>query len=244
MSIVVGLSGQAITVVDIITAALRLLQVKSPDVDLTADEIHDGLEALNMMVDGWSNESLMIHHISKETFQTTDNTQSYTLGYGAVWNTDRPINVEAMTVSISGTDWPVKQLAYDDYASIRLKSLHSNFPRFFYVDEGVQFSTVYIYPVPANPAPTVTLYMRKALETFINPTEVIILPRGYLRALKYNLACELAPEYQTNAGEAVIKAAMTSKADLKRNNHRMITLQTDLTALTSGHPRYNIYSDQ
>jgi len=244
MSIVVGLTGQAITVVDIITAALRLLQVKSPDVDLSAEEINDGFQALNMMVDGWSNESLMLHHISKETFATVDNQQSYTLGYGAVWNTDRPINVEAMTVSISGTDWPVQQLAYDDYASIRLKSLHSNFARFFYVDEGVQFSTVYIYPVPANPPPPVTLYMRKALAQFINPTEEIILPRGYLRALKYNLACELAPEYQTNAGEAVIKAAMTSKADLKRNNHRMITLQTDVTALTSRHPRYNIYSDQ
>jgi len=186
----------------------------------------------------------MLHHISKETFATTDNQDSYTIGYGAVWNTDRPINVEAMTVSINGSDYPVTQLAYDDYAAIRLKSYHSNFPQYFYVDEGVQFSTAYIYPVPASPAPSITLYMRKALSQFLNPTEEIILPRGYLRALKYNLACELAPEYQTNAGEAVIKAAMTSKADLKRTNHRMLTLQSDVSLLTGNLRSYNIYSNQ
>lgn len=227
-----------------ISAALRLLQVNSPDINLTNEEIHDGLEAFNMMIDGWSNESLMLHHISKETFSTIANQASYTIGYGANFNTERPISVEMMTVSISGTDWPVKQLAYDDYSAIRLKTLQSNYPQYFYVDEGADSSTIYLYPVPVSPAPTITLYMRKPLPTFTSAYEEIILPKGYLRALKYNLAMELAPEYQTDPGQVVTRIATTSKADLKRTNVRAITTQTDLVPLSSTRPRYNIYSDR
>jgi hypothetical protein len=244
MSIVVGSLGSVITVADIINAALRLLQVNNPDTALTNDEVHDGLEAINMMIDGWSNESLMLHHISKETFQTIAGQASYTIGYSAQFNTARPISIEAMTVNISTTDWPVKQLAFDDYAMIRLKTLQSNYPQYFYVDEGADLSTIYLYPVPVSPAPLITLYMRKPLPTFTSAFEEIILPKGYLRALKYNLAVELAPEYQTDPGQVVTRTAITSKADLKRTNVRAITTQTDLVPLSSTRPRYNIYSDR
>jgi hypothetical protein len=243
MSIVVSLSGQAITVADMIKASLRVLQVQSPDVDLTAEEYQNGLQALNMMIDGWSNESMMLHHISKETFQTVANTPSYTIGYGAVFNTDRPIAIEAMTVSVSGTDCPVEQMAYDDYAAIGQKTLTTNFPQYFYVDEGVQFSTLHLWPVPASPPPEITLYMRKPLGTFTDVTEQIILPRGYLRAFKFNLAVEMAPEFQTNPGDYVVKMAMTSKADLKRTNHRAITMQPDI-GLTGLGTSYNINTNR
>ena len=38
----------------IIDGAFRLLQVKSSDVIITADEANDALEALNQMIDSWS----------------------------------------------------------------------------------------------------------------------------------------------------------------------------------------------
>ena len=49
----------------IINGALRLLQVASSDVILTADESNDALEALNQMIDGWSNDSLMLYHVER-----------------------------------------------------------------------------------------------------------------------------------------------------------------------------------
>lgn len=230
----------ATTALDIINAALRLLQVKNDDVVLTASEANDALEALNMMIDGWSNESLMLSHITKESFVLTPNQVTYSLGLGGDFNTDRPVNIEAATITINGADFSVQQMAYDDWAAIRLKSLTTGYTEYFYVDETFPLSTVYLYPV-SNIASTLTLYSRKPFTTFDNLTDELILPKGYARAMKYQLACELASEYQTTAGQDVQTLAMTARAGLKRTNKRSITQQVDPALMASGQPRFNIF---
>ena len=77
---------------------------------------------------------------------------------------------------------------------------------------------MYVYPVPT-----------KALEWhFISVTELmsvpslstdIYMPPGYLRAFKYNLACEIANEFGVEPAPNVARIAMTSKRNLKRINN-------------------------
>jgi hypothetical protein len=77
---------------------------------------------------------------------------------------------------------------------------------------------MYVYPVPT-----------KALEWhFISVTELdqpatlsttIAFPPGYLRAFKYNLACEFAAEFGVEPSPSVQRIAMTSKRNLKRINN-------------------------
>jgi hypothetical protein len=228
------------TALDIINASLRLLQVKNDDVVLTASEANDALEALNMMIDGWSNESLMLSHITKESFTLTPNQVSYSLGLGGDFNTDRPVSVEAATITINGADFPVQQMAFDDWSAIRLKSLATGYTEYFYVDETFPLSTVYLYPI-STIASTLTLYSRKPFVGFANLTDQITLPPGYTRAMKYQLACEIASEYQTTAGQDVQTLAMTARAGLKRVNKRPITTQVDPALMASGQQRFNIY---
>jgi hypothetical protein len=247
MSLVVTTSSRITTVNDIVNGALRLLQVKSPDVDLTADEATDALEALNFMIDGWSNESFVLYHVTKEDFQLVANQQVYTIGAGGNFNTSRPIAIEQATIKISTTDWPIASLAYDDWAMIRLKSLVANYAQYLYLDNTYPLGNVYFYPIPtltAGVVPPITLYMRKPLDTFDRLTQELNLPKGYSRALKYNLAVELAPEYQTDPGAVVTKIALSSKADLKRTNNRATTLQLDPALFSTKQTRYNIYSDK
>ena len=231
------------TAMDIINSALRVLQVKASDVVLTASEANDALDCFNTMIDSWSTESLMLYHITKETFNITAGVNPYTFGTGGSFNSNRPVEIEQATVSVGGTDQPIKIVAYDDYAAILLKSLTAGYPQELYVDADYPLSTLYFYPAP-NINTTVTLYSRKALTQFANLTSTFLLPPGYARALKYCLACEIAPEYQTTAGADVLKLAAAAKSNIKRVNKRVMTMQIDPMLVSGRAIRFNIYSGQ
>jgi len=229
----------------IINGALRLLQVSSTDVVLTSDEANDALESLNQMIDGWSNESLMLYHVKLEQFTCIPAHNPHTIGVNGDFNTSVPIHIEAATVTVNGVDYPIIQIDYDDYAVIKLKTLQNVYPEYMYFDRNSPIlGNVYMYPVPST-ASTINLYSRKALTQFSSLTDSIDLPVGYAKALKYSLAVELAPEYQVSAGADVIQLAIASKANLKRTNRRPLTLQIDPAALAvSGKRRFNIYTGQ
>jgi hypothetical protein len=231
------------TVLKIINGALRALQVKSSDVTLTSDELNDAMEALNMMLDGWSNESLMMYHMLSESFTLVPGQSAYTIGIGGDFNTERPISIESATIKVNGVDWPVATMAYDDWSAIRLKTLTTSFVEYLYLDNTYPLGTVNLYPVPSN-AYSLTLYSRKPFTQFTSLTDPLDLPPGYARALKFGLAIEIAPEFQTTAGDDVKKLYMAAKAALKRTNKRPITSQIDPALLATNQKRFNIYKGQ
>ena len=226
------------TALDIINSSLRLLQVANPDTILTDDEANDALDALNLMLGGWSNESMMLHHIVKEPFVLVPNQASYTIGIGGNFNTTRPQNIESATIFVNGVDFPVQGMAFDDWGAIKLKTLATGYTEYYYLDQTFPLSTLYLYPV-STLASTLTLYSRKPFTEFSSLTATFSLPPGYARALKYGLAIELASEYQTSAGADILGLFMAAKAGLKRTNKRPLTLQVD-PAFLSGRPTFNI----
>jgi hypothetical protein len=143
MTIVVNYT-KATTALDIINGSLRLLQVLNSDITLTASEANSALEALNMMIDSWSNESLMLNHVTKEAFTLVPNQVSYSMGIGGDFNIVRPISVEGATITVNGAEFAVSQMAFDDWLAIRLKSLATSYTEYMYVDETypfIQFQT-------------------------------------------------------------------------------------------------------
>ena len=241
MTFVVQTSFKQTTVYDIVMGALRLLQVASPDVTIGDDEANDALSALNQMVDSFSNESLLLHHITQETFTLVPNLAVHRIGIGGDFDTQRPLSIEAATINVSGTDWPIKLFQFDDWAAIRLKTLNSNYTQYLYMDDTYPLANVFMYPI-APTANLITLYCKKPLTPFCSLQIQVIFPPGYERMLKYTLACELAPEYQTEAGANVEKLAQAAKAAIKRTNKRPLTNQVDPALLgPEGGNRFNIY---
>ena len=69
----------------------------------------------------------------------------------------------------------------------------------------------------------------------------LVLPPGYLRAFKYNLACEIAPEFGVEPSATVQRIAMTSKRNLKRINNPNDVMSMPYP-LVGARQKYNIYS--
>ena len=106
--------GQLYTANDLVRAAMRLIQVSSVDTDLTANELKDGIESLNRMLDSWSADELMLYQNTRETFPLSSGTNPYTIGLGAIWNTIRPSRIiDAYFTIYTGSipvDYPHQQI--------------------------------------------------------------------------------------------------------------------------------------
>jgi len=99
---------------------------------------------------------------------------------------------------------------------------------------------MYIYPVPT-----------KTLEWhFISVTELdqpatlatsLIIPPGYLRAFRFNLACEIAAEFGVEPPPSVQRIAMSSKRNIKRINNPddVMSLPYSIVATRQ---RFNIFA--
>jgi hypothetical protein len=66
-------------------------------------------------------------------------------------------------------------------------------------------------------------------------------PPGYLRAFRYNLACEIAPEFGVEPSPTVSRLAMTSKRNLKRINNPDDVMSMPYS-IVGTRQRFNIYA--
>ena len=245
--------GQMYTANDIIRAAMRLIQVSAVDTDLTASELQDGLESLNRMLDSWSADELTLYQVIREQFPLAQGENPYTIGYGGTFNTSRPMKiVDAYLVLNNGSipvSYPMQVLGYDDYNSIRLKTLSTNFPNYLYYQPSFPIGEIYIYPVfaPNDPATQGPAYINitswKPLDMILDPTAYMQYPPGYWEAVVFNLAVRIAEEYQFDIRPTTVQLAVSALKRVKRLNQRTVTLQTDVSLMNTSQLRYNIYSD-
>jgi len=244
--------GQLYTGYDIILAAMRLIQVSAVDVDLTASELKDGLESLNRMLDSWSLDELMLYEVKREQFPLYPNTNPYSIGIGATWNTVRPSKIVGAYLTLTNgsipVDYPMQVIQYDDYNDIRLKTLQTNFPGYLYYQPSFPIGQCYIYPIYANngasTAPgTITLTSWKPFSMILDPSDPIQLPPGYWEAIVFNLATRIAEEYQFDIRPTTVAIGTAALIRLKRMNQRTNTLQTDVALMNTSQMRYNIFSD-
>jgi hypothetical protein len=69
----------------------------------------------------------------------------------------------------------------------------------------------------------------------------LFFPTGYLRAFRYNLATEMAPEFGTEPSPQVSRIAMTSKRNLKRINNPNDIMAMPYSIVAT-RQRFNVYA--
>lgn len=197
----------------IIKSAMRRAGILTGNENPTAEEAADGLEMLNDMLASWSNDSMVIYARTLENFPVSGGVASYTIGPGATFDTVRPVKIVSAFIRIGTLDYPLQIINDETYADIGMKSING-IPQALNFDNNYPVVTIKLYG-PPDASYTLFLLSEKQLTQFTLDDNVD-LPPGWRRALIYNLALELAPEYGQPASQEVVSVARESKGEIRR----------------------------
>ena len=201
---------------DLIRATLRLIGAISSSETPAADESTDALEALNLMLGSWGASRFLSASTGKVTHSCNGST-SYTIGVSGDINTTRPTAIYNAFWSIGGLDYPLSILDYSDYENIGIKTI-GGIPEYIVLKPDNPLSTIFLFPVPANG--TLTLdNIRPA--TDLTLADDLPYPPEWIRALKFNLAIEIAPEFGFTVSPELAVLAKESKEVVMRS---MVTI--------------------
>ena len=201
----------------LIKGALRLCGVRIP----TTDELDESLEALNQMLNLWNAERIMVYAVTKESF-TIPLSGSCTIGTGGTLDTARPQKLlDAYIRDTDNTDWPVDVgMTQDEYNSIADKTETGRPTKIYYSSE-YPLGKIYFNLVPEE-AETFILDSWKQITEFATLATTITLPKEYEKALRFNLALDLAPEHGVVLDKTVIQQAVLGKTMIENFNAPLV----------------------
>ena len=228
---------------DQINGALRLLGVLAEGETPTAAMSQDALTALNQMIDSWNTERLSVFSTQDQVFEWPPYLLSRTLGPSGDFVGNRPILFDDSTYfkdPASGISYGIKFINQQQYDGIAVKTVTSTYPQVIWVNMTYPNVEMYVYPKPTK----VLEWHFVSVEELSKPAYLatnLTFPPGYLRAFKYNLACEIAPEFGVEPSPQVQRIAMTSKRDLKRVNNPDDIMSLPYS-IVGTRQRYNIFA--
>lgn len=132
-------------------------------------------------------------------------------------------NSNGQPIANGGLDYQVAILALENYNQIGLKTLNGPWPKALYYNPNADSGNVFVWPNPAQGE--MHMFSSTIFSNFESLTDDIVLPQGYVMALRWNLALRLMPMYgkTSQAQIAMITGfAQEAKATVKRNNMQPI----------------------
>jgi hypothetical protein len=135
---------------------------------------------------------------------------------------ERPLRITNAFTRITtnggtGLDYQIEIVNRDKYTSIGLKGLNGPWPIMCYYDATYPLGNLYFYQNPSQ-AGQLHLWTDTLFTNFQHVTQAIDLPQGFARAIKKNLALELAPEYGKIPSALLLRQAAESKTSIKSLN--------------------------
>jgi hypothetical protein len=228
---------------DQINGALRLLGVLAEGETPSAATSQDALFALNQMIDSWGTEKLSTFTTQEQVFSWLPGLISQTLGPSGDFVGDRPVLMDDATYFVdasTGISYGIKLINQQQYDGIAVKTVTSTFPQVMWINTNYPNIDMHVYPVPTK----VLEWHFISAAQLTQPATIatpLYFPPGYLRAFRYNLACELAPEFGVEPSATVSRIAMYSKRNLKRINNPDDIMSIPY-AIVSTRQRFNIFA--
>lgn len=205
----------------VVKAALRRINSYQSGEQLAAPDANDCLEALNDLLDSWSTEHAYVYASPENIFEFTSLKYQYSIGQGGDFQVDaitgagvdRPLRITSAYTRFSGLDFTI-DTEWDEatYNSFLLKSQPAPWPIGCWYNPAFPLGLLNFYPAPSGGG-ELHLFTDQIFTKFLSLTQVVNLPQGYSRALKWALAAELCAEYgfpmskeiEVNARDAVAK---------------------------------------
>ena len=226
-----------------INGALRLIGQLAEGETPSAATSQDALSALNQMIDSWNTERLSVFSTQDQVFMWPPNEIHRTLGPSGDFVGNRPILLDDATYfkdPASGISYGIKIINQQQYDGIAVKTVTSTYPQVIWINMEYPNIDMYVYPKPTK----VLEWHFVSVEKLTQPatlTTSLSFPPGYLRAFKYNLACEIAAEFGVEPSPQVKRIAMSSKRNLKRINNPDDIMSIPY-AIVSTRQRFNIFA--
>jgi hypothetical protein len=228
---------------DQINGALRLIGMLADGETPSAEVSDSALSALNQMLDSWSTERLSVFATQDQSITWPASTLTQTLGPTGTLVGNRPIELDDSSYfrdPTTGISYGIKFINQQQYDGIAVKTVTSTYPQIMFVNYDMPNVSMFIYPVPTRALEFHFISVAELSQPAVLATD-LIFPPGYLRAFKYNLACEIAPEFGIEASPTVQRVAMVSKRNLKRINNPLDVMAIPYT-IVGTHQRFNVYS--
>jgi hypothetical protein len=177
----------SVLVQDLFKAILEICGVATLDEQPEASDMQKVKRHVNLLLDSLSARRLLQLSTTSEQFPLTAGAGSYTIGQGAVWNTDKPINLTSAYLLLQGDRHPVEIITQSEYQ--RWDS-NPGRPTELYYDAGATqiatpVGTIHLNPVPDTTA-TLVLDSVKYLTEFTSLTAAVTFPKAYHSMLVYN----------------------------------------------------------
>lgn len=230
---------------DLIYGSLRLIGVLAEGETPSADTASDCLTAMQQMIDSWNTERLSVFATQDQVFTWPASTISRTLGPTGNFAGNRPVQIDDSTYfrdPFTGVSYGIKVIPQQAYNAIAVKTVTSTYPQVMWVNMDFPNILLTQYPV-ATRALEWHIVSVTELTQPVTLNTLLAFPPGYLRAFRYGLACEIAPEFGTEPSPQVQRIAMVSKRNLKRINDPGDLMSVPYT-LVSNQRRFNIFSGQ
>jgi len=228
---------------DIINGALRLLGTLAEGETPSAETSQDALAAMNQMIDSWNTERLAVFSTQDQVVNWPPNIRYRTFGPTGDIVGNRPVLVDDATYfrdASTNVSYGLKLINQQQYNGIAVKTVTSTYPQVMWVNMTFPDIELYVYPVPTRVLEFHIVSVEELTQPAILATS-LTFPPGYLRAFRYNLACELAPEFGVEPSSQVQRIAMASKRNLKRINNPDDIMSLPYM-LVGNRQRFNIYA--
>lgn len=228
---------------DLINGALRLIGMLAEGETPSAETSADALSAMNQMIDSWNTERLSVYNTQDQTFNWPADSITRTLGPTGDFVGNRPVLLDDATYyrdPSTNVSFGIKFINQQQYDGIAVKTVTSTYPQVIWVNMTYPNITMTIYPKPTRLLEWHFISIQELTQPATLATD-IALPPGYLRAFRYNLACEIAAEFGVEPSRQVQRIAMSSKRNIKRINNPddIMSLPYSLVATRQ---RFNVYA--
>lgn len=171
----------------LVNFALKQLRVKTAGEDVSAEDMSDGIESLNMMLKSWQTSGPNLFRKTVGSLTLTANTASYSL----------PLAYRVISARFrqNSRDLPMEVLTDEEYQDMPLKTT-TGIPTTYYFDPQIGGGTLYIWPVLAAVSDeTIQYTYQRRFEDIDSPDNDIDIPQEWIETVGYNLAARMLSGY-------------------------------------------------